>query len=264
MTDSDKMANSKSYSYQRHASYYDLLYRDKDYWSECNFLEDIFREYSVSKITSVLDVGCGTGGHSLVLARRGYQVTGVDLSNEMVEFAQNKGTVSGLDVTFQAMDIRKFSTGRSYDAVISMFASLGYVTDTTDLLASFQDIRNHLATGGIFAFDVWNGLAVLHILPSSRSKVVSENTQMIIRLAEPELDVSRHLCTVHYRIFELSSGQLIADTSESHLVRYFFPLEIKLMLEQAGFTVLAICPFMKLDSPLTFTDWNMSIIARAI
>jgi len=76
--------------FQKYANYYDILYQDKDYKKECDFLEKIFEKYSKKRINSILDLGCGTGSHSLILAKRDYEVSGVDLSSQMINRARNK------------------------------------------------------------------------------------------------------------------------------------------------------------------------------
>ena len=73
-----------------YADQYDLLYSDKDYEAECDLLEEVFRRYGTGPVQTILDLGCGTGSHALLLARRGYQVTGVDRSQEMLAQARQK------------------------------------------------------------------------------------------------------------------------------------------------------------------------------
>jgi len=76
---------------QAYADQYDLLYHDKDYEAECDLLEEVFRRYGQEPIKSILDLGCGTGNHAILLARRGYRVTGVDLSADMLAHAREGG-----------------------------------------------------------------------------------------------------------------------------------------------------------------------------
>ena len=87
------------------AEVYDLIYQDKDYEGETDFVEGLFRDYSRRSGVTILDGGCGTGGHALPLARRGYQVTGIDASAEMVKLASEKAGKAGLDIGFHAVDM---------------------------------------------------------------------------------------------------------------------------------------------------------------
>jgi len=78
---------------QVYADQYDLLYSDKNYEAECDLIEEVFRRYAKSSVETILDLGCGTGGHAFPLARRGYRVTGVDRSAEMLAHAREKTSV---------------------------------------------------------------------------------------------------------------------------------------------------------------------------
>lgn len=76
---------------KEYANQYDTFYQDKDYEAECNLIEETFYRYAEKQaVKSILDLGCGTGNHAIPFARRGYQVTGVDRSSEMIETAKAK------------------------------------------------------------------------------------------------------------------------------------------------------------------------------
>src|SRR3972149_442231 len=74
---------------KQYAEFYDYLYQDKDYERECDFIEAAFNKYGC-RVKTILDLGCGTGGHALILSRRGYHVVGVDRSREMIGIAKRK------------------------------------------------------------------------------------------------------------------------------------------------------------------------------
>src|SRR6266581_5500689 len=75
-----------------YAAAYDDLYQDKDYLAETDLIENVFKLYGQSTVRRVLDLGCGTGGHAVVLAARGYEVVGIDRSAEMLERARARGS----------------------------------------------------------------------------------------------------------------------------------------------------------------------------
>jgi len=79
-----------------YARFYDLLYQDKDYKVECDFLEKVFSKFSTRRINSILDLGCGTGSHSLPLAKKGFHLTGVDQSKTMINQAKEKALKENL------------------------------------------------------------------------------------------------------------------------------------------------------------------------
>ena len=113
-----------------YGEYYDIFYDDKDYEQECDFVQKIFKKYSSFPVKSILDAGCGTGGHSIPLAFRGYEVTGIDASPVMIKKARQKAKEAGVNPTFRSLDIRDFDLKKKFDACISMFAVLNYLTET--------------------------------------------------------------------------------------------------------------------------------------
>src|SRR5262245_9243424 len=95
-----------------YANSYDLLYGDKDYAAECDLIQRVIRRYGLEPTRSVLDLGCGTGNHSLPLAQRGYEIVGVDRSEKMLVQARSKAQTGA---TFRAGDIRSVDVGRKFD-----------------------------------------------------------------------------------------------------------------------------------------------------
>jgi len=251
-------------AFEKYAEYYDLIYRDKDYEAECDFIEEIFRRFASSPVKTILDGGCGTGGHALPLARRGYLVTGIDSSKIMLKRAEKKAEEGNLSLDFHHGDLRQFNLGRKYDACLCMFAVMNYVTRTEDVLKILKSIRQHLHTSSLFIFDFWNGLAVLRILPSVREQVVEDNNVRVTRIAQPELDAFNHLCRVHYRLLVNQDDALVDEITETHVIRYFFPQEITHYLDETGFEVLKICPFLDIDGKVDESVWNVAAITRAV
>lgn len=114
------------------------------------------------------------------------------------------------------------------------------------------------------AFDVWYGPAVLNIRPSDRAKVVPALGGKVIRMVTPRLDVRRHTCEVHYHLWRLTGDHVDAETEELHPVRYFFPMELELMLSQSGFALASLTAFPTLDHPADETTWNVFGVAHAM
>jgi SAM-dependent methyltransferase len=250
--------------FKDYAKYYDLLYRDKDYEGECDFIEQAFRKFSDLEVRNILELGCGTGGHAIPLARRKYEITGLDASTVMLNIAKEKSSKLGLKIDFRKSDIRDFKFKKKFDSIICMFAVLNYLTRNKDFEKTLRNVREHLKKSGLFIIDIWNGLAVMRILPSVRVKVVEQNKTRIIRIVEPELDAVNHVCRNHYKMIILENDRLIEEIKETHVIRYLFPQEIKYYLEKAGFEVLEICEFPKIGGVVDENIWNIAIISRAI
>jgi len=245
---------------KEYADVYDALYRDKDYEKECDFIEAIFRKHDLSP-ESILDLGCGTGGHALILAKRGYRVTGVERAADMLAIARRKANQAGTKVMFLEGDITNVSIHGKFDVVLSMFAVMGYQVTDQAVAAVCKQAKNALVNGGFFLFDCWHGPAVILNKPDSRIKeAVGAHGEKILRITTPDIDPVRHLVNVNFRL--LKGGQNnVHETSESHLLRFFFPQEIKYHLESAGFKKIELYPFLDLEKTLSETDWNMMVVA---
>jgi hypothetical protein len=143
-----------------------------------------------------------------------------------------------------------------------MFAVFNYITETGDIIRTLQKVKKHLKKGGLFIIDIWNGLAVMRIMPSTRVKIIDKGKIKIIRAVEPELDAVNHICRNHYNMLVLENNKLIDEIKETHEIRFLFPQEIKHHLEDAGFEVMKICPFPDLDGIVNENIWNIALISR--
>jgi SAM-dependent methyltransferase len=247
-----------------YAGEYDQLYRDKNYAAECDLVEAALHRYGIGETRTIVDLGCGTGGHAIPLSARGYKVTGVDLSPAMLAVARRKAVSQGTSLDLVEGDIRTVHAGGPFDAGLFMFAVLGYLQRNDDVVAALTTARRQIRAGGLLAFDVWYGPAVLTIKPSDRVKVVAEPHGKVVRVVTPTLDTRRHLCQVHYQLWRFKDGHVDSESEEVHVVRYFFPLELELMLSQTGFTLLTLSSFPTLDEPAGDTTWSVFGIARAV
>jgi SAM-dependent methyltransferase len=247
---------------KKYSTLYDRFYRDKDYPAECDLIEEIFRNHTILPQT-ILDLGCGTGGHALNLARRGYCMTGVDRSGHMLEIAKRKAKIEKLNIDFNEQDISVLALDSQFDAIISMFAVIGYIPANDELEKAFVKIWEHLKQDGILIFDCWYGPAVLTERPESRVRTFGAGkTERVLRLVMPELDVLNHVVKVNYQVVHIEGSHITNETNETHTMRFFFPLEIEYFLKKAGFSEVHLFPFGDISRELTLKDWNMLVVAR--
>jgi len=248
-----------------YADQYDLLYGDKDYEAECNLIEQVFQRDAKDPVKSILDLGCGTGKNAIPLARRGYQVTGVDLSADMLEHARQKANLlvdsSSKSPAFFRGDVRSIDLGQHFDAVLMMFAVLGYQLTNHDVLSTLQTVRRHLKPNGLFIFDVWYGPAVLAIRLSDRVKVIPTQDGKLIRIASGTLDINSQLTEVNYHVLKISGDKLVSEIDEVHKMRYFFQQELEMALNQSGLFLRTLTAFPNLTKPADETTWNTLIVA---
>ena len=250
---------------QGYADQYDLFYGDKDYESECDLLEQAFQRYSKESAQTILDLGCGTGNHSIPLARRGYKVHGVDLSEDMLAHAVEKAQKETIKYppVFSQGDVRSVDLGKQFDAALMMFAVLGYQLTNEDVIATLRTVRNHLKPGGLFIFDVWYGPAVLAIRLSERVKIIPTVDGKVIRTATGSLDTTHHLGKVCYHVWQLSGDRVISETEEAHAMRFFFSMELELLLSICGLRLESLTAFPSLEKSADVTSWNVLVVAKS-
>ena len=249
-------------SYSR---YYNLLYKDKDYAGEAQYVRGLIDRHAPQART-VLDLGCGTGRHDLLLAQMGYRVTGVDQSPGMLAIArtQHPAGLPPASLCFEQGDIRSVRLGTQFDVVVSLFHVMSYQTTNEDLAAAFATVGAHLKPGGIFIFDCWYGPAVLTDRPAVRIKRLEDAEVFVTRLAEPVMRANDNLVEVNYQIFERdkASGE-VAELTETHLMRYLFKPEIELFLREAGLTLVTSAEWMT-DREAGFATWGVCFVVKAI
>lgn len=249
----------------RYSGYYDLLYRDKNYIAEAEYVVHSLR-LAIPDVRTVLEFGSGTGRHGRLLAKHGLDVFGIERSGTMVSSATHQvfgnPTREGGKFDCQQGDIRTVKLDRTFDAVIALFHVMSYQTTNADLLLTFANAARHLRDGGVFLFDVWHGPAVLFERPSVRVKRVEDAATRLTRLAEPELDTNSSVVTVRYTMLAESkeTGQL-TTFYEEHPMRYLFPTEIHALAEQSGFEIERMEEYLSGKKPSVGT-WGLAYLLR--
>lgn len=246
-----------------YADNYDALYGDKNYASECDLVASAERELGVH-VRSVLDVGCGTGGHSIEWVRRGKSCTGVDMSFAMIERARDKSAALPDEIrpNWIVGDAQSFEAPGKFDAATMMFAVLGYMNSNDEVIAALSNVRKHLRLGGLFAFDCWYGPAVLVQRPEDRVRVVNTPTGQTIRAASTTVDSFAHLAHVKFQLWSISGEKFSGLSEETHSMRYFFPQELDLLLRMTGFELKSIKSFPD-GQAATDETWNVFCVATA-
>jgi SAM-dependent methyltransferase len=249
-----------------YAGVYDLLYGAKDYAAEVDLIERILTRHGMPGARNILDLGCGTGNHALPLALRGHAVTAIDRSGPMLARARAKvaaHAANGSPVPeFLESDIGDFDLKKRFDAALMMFTVLGYQREDAELASSLRAVHRHLEPGGLFLFDVWNGLAVLAQRPRERSVRAQDGDASIVRRSKARLDEAKRLCHVRFDL-ERSSGEGTASWVEEHVVRYFFPDELGSELARHGLRLLELKRFPDGEAPPDEHAWNVIGVARA-
>jgi SAM-dependent methyltransferase len=250
-----------------YANVYDALYDAKDYAGEVALIERILLQHGAKGPRRLLDFGCGTGNHALPLACHGHTVVGVDSSASMLAHARAKVFAALSDITkrpeFYEGDIRSIDLGERFDVALMMFNVLGYLYEDVDLIAALKTVRRHLENGGLFIFDVWNGLGVLADKPVARSMTATDGSARIIRKTRVQLDAPRHLCHVYFDLERVDALGKSARWTEEHVVRFYFPQELKRVLRDHGLGLLQLRRFPDNEGPPDEKAWNVIGVAQA-
>lgn len=235
---------------QDYARCYDLLYGDKDYEKEAAYIHDLIQRFA-PKAQRILELGCGSGRYTSILARYGYDICGLDLSASMIDIARKKYP----QIPFKVANITDFTLDEKFDVIISFFHVMSYQCSNESLCASFANIFKHLKPNGVFLFDCWYGPAVLHEKPSVRIKRVSDGQVSVTRLAEPVLYPDENVVDVHYEIIVNTPNKPTQAFKETHKMRYFFTPEIDLLAKQSGFKLESSEEFLS-GKRLNFSCWG--------
>ena len=251
--------------FSNYARYYDLMYQDKDYVGEAQFIQRLIQTYAPAT-TTILELGCGTGNHAMLLAKEGYQVHGVDLSQEMLGYANERcdrlSPALATRLQFSQGDLRQVRLDRKFDVVLSLFHVMSYQTNNEDLLAAFETAKAHLVPGGILIFDVWYGPAVLSEPPTVRIKRLEDRSIQVTRIAEPVMEPNKNLVDVNYHIFikDLISSK-IDEVREVHTMRYLFRPELELLLDRLQMQIVESGEWLT-DRQPGLDTWGVYFIVR--
>ena len=249
--------------FNNYARYYDLLYRDKDYTAEAEFIDRLIQSKAPNTNT-ILELGCGTGNHALLLAKAGYHLHGVDLSAEMLKYAQARcdrlEPELAAKLQFSCGDLRQIRLNLKFDAILSLFHVISYQTTNEDLLAALATVKTHLNPGGIFIFDVWYGPAVLSDPPVVRIKRLEDQSIQVTRIAEPIMHPNENLVDVNYQVFikDKNSGA-IDELTETHRMRYLFRTELELLLSQLQMQIIEDGEWLT-NAPPGLNTWGVYFV----
>lgn len=248
-------------AFAQYAAWYDLLYEDKDYASEASFVDDQLRRHG-ARADTLLDLGCGTGVHALQFARRGWRVTGIDISASMIQRAETRLQGVSQRVTFRVGDVCEAGPERNFDAAVSLFHVASYQLDANQLGALFAGAGIALKPGGIFLFDYWYGGAVLAQGVETRVKTVERDPLRVTRIARSVHNEAQSQVQVNYTLFcEDKTQSAIHRIDEQHNLRYWFPFEVDHLLMNAGFETLGHYAWLS-NTPPNSREWSAYSVAR--
>lgn len=250
--------------FQSYSQFYDSLYQTKDYKSEVKFIQTVIKKLSPIKVKEILSLGCGTCNHDILMAQKGYQITGLDQSPTMLSKAKMKIKSTGLlkNITLHQKDVRFFDMKRKFDFAMAMFNVIGYQTTNDDINSTFKNVSSNLKPSGLFLFDCWYAPAVIADPPTDRVKEIKLSRSRVIRLTQSTLLHQKNIVQIMFHVFSLAGKNLTDESVETHQMRYWSLPEISNLLEMNNLKLIKACPFLRLDQQISPSEWDIFIIAQ--
>lgn len=219
-------------SYQKLSAYYDQFTQDVGYAAWAAFIEALFRREKIHP-RLILDLACGTGSLTRLLAQRGYEMIGVDASPEMLTEAMNHTLDCQPRPLFLNQRMEALDLYGTVDVCLCCLDSINYVTDQTALQQVFHRVHLFLEPGtGLFLFDINTPEKFARMDGNSYVREDEEETVFCVWRAA----VEDGLCQYQFDIFEQQPGGLWSRTQETHTERIYTVPILTQMLEQAGFS----------------------------
>lgn len=237
---------------KNYSAYYDLLYKDKDYKGEADYINEIIRKYSKKNCKTILDIGCGTGKHLKCFKDAGFDVSGVDLSENMIAEAK---ILLNQNKNLECCKASDFHLNKKFDVIVSLFHVMSYQAENLELENVFKNVHNHLEDGGVFIFDFWYGPAVLTDPPVVKIKRLENDNIKVTRLTEPVMHANTNIIDVNFEVLiEDKNSHTLNIINETHKMRYLFLPEIEQYISNEGLKMVDSFEWMKF-SELSFDTW---------
>jgi SAM-dependent methyltransferase len=247
-------------NFNNYGKYYDLLYKDKDYKAESDYVYASLKKTNPT-INSVIELGCGSGNHAQHLTKNKLFITGLERSETMVKEALNKNIQNFNPVVG---DITHFELHQTFDAAISLFHVISYLTDNEALISCFKSVHQHLNSKGLFLFDIWFTPAVFSQKPETRIKRLENEAISVLRIAESTSDFSNNVVNVNFEVhIEENETGKTEVVRELHPMRHFSIPELQLLSSLTGFKVIQTEEFLTKNTPSDST-WGVCVILQKI
>jgi SAM-dependent methyltransferase len=248
----------------RHADYYDVIYADKDYAGEANFVHSLLRRHGVTTPGALLELACGTGRHAREFAALDYDVTATDYSDDMLRVARQKCAGAARAINLHRLDMREVGNdGMRYPAIVCLFDSIGYVRTNEAIAQVLAGVRKALTPGGVFVFEFWHAPAMLRGHDPTRVRRLPLPEGELLRISETRLDAALQLASVSYELIELRASGTYSRVRETQVNRFFFLPEMTAYLANAGLDLLAAHAGFCEDTAIHADSWHIVAVARA-
>ena len=212
---------------------YDRLMNDVPYEAWARYYAGLLELYNIRPCARCVECACGTGSLTIPLAKLGFSMTGMDLSAEMLNLAQQKAREQGVMIPFIRQDMRKLSVQRPVDAILATCDGPNYLTDSNDLLAFFRQAFSALKAGGVLAFDVSTPYKLSTELGD---RIFTSSEDDMVYVWQGQYHEKQHCLDIHLDIFVPASDNLYRRIQEDQRQRAYTEEELTDLLNQTGFS----------------------------
>jgi SAM-dependent methyltransferase len=233
--------------YEKLAEIYDYLVAGVDYEDWLDYIEKILDRYGY-RADKVVDLACGTGNTTLPFARKGYDVTGVDIAPAMLALARQKAEQEGLNAGFLEQDMRELKLPGPVDLFTCYHDGLNYITDTADLKLVLERVYHYLKPGGLFIFD----LVVVNKLKGAGGDTTFFDDNDLSLVWDSSYDKEQDIWEVTLTGF-VRKGDLYEKFTEVHREKHHAREEIEPLLAAVGFELLDVFHSFTLEPPNPLT-----------
>ena len=222
-------------AYSGFAEVYDTFMDNIPYEEWCGYLTGLLRDFGVPS-GILLELGCGTGSMTELLAEQGYDMIGIDNSEEMLELAAEKRAASGHDILYLCQDMREFELYGTAAAGVSVCDSMNYILEKEELKQVFSLVNNYLDPGGIFLFDLNTEYKYKELLGDS---TIAEDREECSFIWENQYDEEEKINIYDLAVFVRREDGLFEKYQETHYQRAYSLDEVKEALREAGMEFVA-------------------------
>jgi SAM-dependent methyltransferase len=236
-----------------YASVYELVNSGKNYELEACFILDLFTKHRSRQPKSLLDIGCGTGGHLSVFESKVPLLAGIELSQPMADIARKKLSPKTEIHNINFMD---YTSNIEFDLIVSLFHVFSYQTDIKKCVDFLENARTSLKSDGILIFDYWNRSAWEFDPPVTRTKSVENEELKVFRTSSPKIDRLDGCVNISMDLFIKSkSEQGWIQIKEDHEMRAFTKLEVELLCKASGLKVIEFGNWLDKENSLKDSTW---------
>ena len=249
--------------YEAVAKVYDKLNADIDYGAWADFIEKCFEKYLSVKPEIVLDLACGTGRMTRELAARGYDMIGVDGSEDMLCEAMYSYEREG--ILYLLQDMREFELYGTVGATVCCLDSINYLLDESDLLACFRTVHNYLDPDGLFVFDINSPYKFKNVYGDNAYILEDEDEEGkgVFCGWQNSYDEESGICDFYLSIFEEDEDGAYIRADEHQRERCYNLDTVKKNLSLAGMELLGVFSDYNFNE-IKDTDERWYVIAKAI